>query len=220
MKKGIVVCILMLMGIVAMGCSESEAKVEDSEIVAEVISTEELILTEGTEEASEVADKELEQALDEVELPYYSYEDLMEILGVNETEWKVDDIYEDYCKLIDKKLSTINEAFVLIAQDIESDRTNGTHIYKIKEQVIVDKNTGNKKPSSGSSGGNSSGASTSSATVYWEEPVRTPEEAAAARDKHNIEHGGTSSEDFLNGTPISDEEWEKEKELLEGLRGY
>ena len=292
MKKGIVVCILMLMGIVAMGCSESEVKVEDSEIVAEVISTEEVIATEAMEEANEDT--------------LYTVEEFAKIMGITYETHDVDGLYEYYKEMIQKK--TYSETYRLCSskkhsytkdyiawmavgeiqeeiglteehfdlyelyayyrelteeQGISKEEANEkiktrkwSFLYEDKVDEVGDYLTvmaqiyqqkgystdeiteminhrdrftdivaavdSYKKPSSnkGNFGSGSSSVGGSYPPGYWEEPVRTPEEAAAARDKNNIEHGGVSIEELENGTPISDEEWEKEKELLKGLRGY
>ena len=211
MKRKLVISMIALLSMVAMGCSQKQASIENditTEMIAEVISTEEVV---ETEEASELAQAELEEALKEVEIPYYeTYDDFVEAIGLSEIEYNTEGMYLGYEMLIKDLNYSPEDAFVFIAKDTSS--------YKIKEQAVAkdDKKPSNSsKPSSGSS---SSGGVSPSGLPYWEEPVRTPEEAEAARDELNISRGGMSSEELKNCEVP--EYTEEEKKILETIRGY
>ena len=214
MKRKLVISMIALLSMVAMGCSQKQASIENditTEVIAEVISTEEAVEKEEKEEIEEIEkETEQEQTFDEIEIPYYeTYQEFIAGIGLKETEYDLEGMYKYYCYAME--LTTPEGAILNCIKNRE--------FFTTKEQTVAKEE--NKKPSGESkpSGeGNSSSSTQNSGVIYWEEPTRTPEEAQAARDELNASRGGMTSEELKNATVR--ELTEAEKEIIANMKGY
>ena len=292
MKRKVVISMIALLSMVAMGCSQKQASIENditTEMIAEVISTEEVVETEETNEDTLYTMEEFAKIMGvtdethDVEGLYTVYLDMIQCKTYTETyrycmakRWDFSreslawesveviydevglthehfdfvEVYEYYRELTEKQEVSKEEASDAIkvckwrflfedkVDEVGDYLTVMSQIYQKKgystEEITekinytdrfvdivatVDAYRNGQK--NNSSNNNSSGGVSPSGLPYWEEPVRTPEEAEAARDELNISRGGMSSEELKNCEDHTlPELTEEEKKILETIRGY